>query len=246
MLGLFKYWNVIEYFFPYKYLTDQKWDSVLLEMISKFRDASNKMDYQLAIKELVAKIDDSHAYINLKNDHYNSLPIKLTNINDKAVVSGFYNDSLAQINGFKVGDVIVKINELDVTKETEQNLKFMTGSNLNGKRVRSYYKVLSGKETTVELTIERDNNLKQIKVNRYPFKDFNYEKQPAKTVFLDESIGYIDMETFNRQEVPETFKAFSTKKAIIIDLRNYPNFIYNIITKRLNSKRSDFVKMYSP
>lgn len=246
LLGLFKYWNVIEYFFPYKYLTDQKWDSVLLEMIPKFRNASNQNDYQLAIKEVVAKIDDSHAYVNLKNEHYNSLPLKLANIDNKAVVSGFYNDSLARTNGFELGDVIVKINGLEVVKETEQNLKYVSGSNTYGKQVRAYYKILSGKETTVNVTIERNNVLKELQANRYAFKDFNYGKQPAKTVSLDENIGYIDMETFKREEITETFKAFSSKKAIIIDLRNYPDFIYNLVARQINSKRSDFVLSYSP
>lgn len=246
LLGLFKYWNVIEYFFPYKYLTDQKWDSVVLEMIPKFRNASNQTEYQLAMKELVAKIDDSHAYINLKNEQYNSLPVKLATIDNKAVVSGFYNDSLAKINGFKLGDVVVKINGLDVVKETEQNLKYVAGSNPNGKRVRTYNKVLSGKETTVNLTIERNNVLKELQASRYAFKDFNYGKQPSKMVALDENIGYIDMETFKREEITEIFKAFSTKKAIIIDLRNYPDFIYNLIARQINSKRRDFALSYSP
>ena len=63
LLGLFKYWNIIEYFFPYKHLTDQKWDLVLEEMIPKFQNTLNKSDYQLAISELIAKLDDSHAYV---------------------------------------------------------------------------------------------------------------------------------------------------------------------------------------
>ncbi|MDR6967172.1 C-terminal processing protease CtpA/Prc [Flavobacterium arsenatis] len=246
LLGLFKYWNIIEYFFPYKYLTDQKWDSVLTEMIPNFRNTSNQTDYQLVMKELVAKLDDSHAYINLKNEHYNSLPIKLANIENKAVVCGFYNDSLARINGFKLGDVILKINGLDVVQETEQNLKYVSASNADGKQVRAYYKILSGKETTVNLIIERNNVLKELQANRYAFKDFNYGNQHAKSVILDESIGYIDMANFKRQEINETFKAFSNKKAIIIDLRNYPDFIYNLVARQINSKRKDFVRIYSP
>lgn len=31
--SLFRYWNIIEYFFPYKYMTDKKWDSVLLYLV---------------------------------------------------------------------------------------------------------------------------------------------------------------------------------------------------------------------
>ncbi len=36
LLALYRYWNVIQYFFPYKYLTDKKWDEVLREYIPVF------------------------------------------------------------------------------------------------------------------------------------------------------------------------------------------------------------------
>ncbi|HRP59996.1 MAG TPA: peptidase S41, partial [Vicingus sp.] len=62
LLSLFKYWNIIEYFFPYKYQTDQKWDDVLVEMIPKFKYAKDTIDYHLAMLEVVTKIDDSHGY----------------------------------------------------------------------------------------------------------------------------------------------------------------------------------------
>ena len=49
LLGLFKYWNIIEYFYPYKYLTDQDWGFVLSEMIDKIRIVKNKHEYQAAL-----------------------------------------------------------------------------------------------------------------------------------------------------------------------------------------------------
>jgi hypothetical protein len=45
LLSLFKYWNTIEYFYPYKYLTDLNWDEVLLEMIPRFIDSKSEMEY---------------------------------------------------------------------------------------------------------------------------------------------------------------------------------------------------------
>ena len=35
LLALFRYWNIINYFYPYKYLMDQNWDSTLVEFIPK-------------------------------------------------------------------------------------------------------------------------------------------------------------------------------------------------------------------
>jgi len=40
MLALFRYWNIIEYFFPYKHLLNEDWNDVLKEFIPSF--ASNR------------------------------------------------------------------------------------------------------------------------------------------------------------------------------------------------------------
>ena len=61
LLSLFRYWNQIEYFFPYKYMTDQKWDDVLAEMVPKFIKCETEEQFHLAMLELVVKVDDSHA-----------------------------------------------------------------------------------------------------------------------------------------------------------------------------------------
>jgi hypothetical protein len=39
LLSLFRYWNIINYFFPYKYKTNENWNNVLTEMIPVFENA---------------------------------------------------------------------------------------------------------------------------------------------------------------------------------------------------------------
>lgn len=248
LLGLFKYWNIIEYFYPYKYLTDQKWDSVLTEMIPKFRSVSNKDEYHSLVKELVAKLDDTHAWISFNGEVPKYLPIKISNIDNKAVVSGFYNDSLAKINNLKLGDVLLKIDEVDIQKETEKKSKYIAGSNANIKIRQTYNEILLGKDSSATLTIERNNLIEKIKVNRYDFDDFKYwdNLTTIKTKSINEIIGYINMASVKGADVSNIFKSFENKKAIIIDLRNYPAFIYKLLSRHLNSEKRDFSKVYSP
>jgi hypothetical protein len=52
LLGLFRVWNVIHYFFPYKHLMDRTWDSVLTEFIPRFAQAETPVDYGLTAREL--------------------------------------------------------------------------------------------------------------------------------------------------------------------------------------------------
>lgn len=248
LLGLFKYWNIIEYFFPYKYLTDQHWDSVLIEMIPKIRKASNKKEYRSTVEELVAKLDDSHAFINFSSEKRKYLPFKVSNIENKAVISGFWNDSIAKLNNLKLGDVIVKINDLDVQTEKNKNLKYVSGSNTNHKTLNTYYKIFIGTENEVNLTIERKGQTEQIKVNRYEFIDFNYWSNPklVKSKSITNEIGYINMASVKGPDIKDIFKSFENKKSIIIDLRNYPALIYKYFSRYLNSEKRDFSKIYSP
>jgi C-terminal processing protease CtpA/Prc len=248
LLGLFKYWNIIEYFYPYKYLTDQNWDSVLKEMVPKIRNASSKSEYQSIIKELIAKLDDTHAWISFSDERPKYLPIKVSHIENKAVISGFYNDSIANINNLKLGDIILKINDTEVKTEIDKNLKYVGGSNTNIKIKSTYNKIFSGLEDTVKLSIERNGEIEQIKVNRYDFNDFNYWDNPKriKSKSISDEIGYINMASVKGEDIKDIFESFETKKAIIIDLRNYPAFIYYRFSRYLNSEKRDFSTIYSP
>ena len=158
-------------------------------MIPKIRNASNKSEYQSTIKELVAKLDDTHAWISFSEERPKYLPVKISNVENKAVISGFYNDSIANLNNLKLGDIILKVNDLDVTTEVEKNLKFVAGSNPNIKIKNTYNKIFNGFERSVKLSIVRDGKIEQIKANRYDFNDFNYWNNPNRSQFTNRLKG---------------------------------------------------------
>ena len=62
LLTLFKYWNIIEYFYPNKYLMDQKWDTSLTDVLSKFTVCTSEEEFHEAVGEIISKISDSHSY----------------------------------------------------------------------------------------------------------------------------------------------------------------------------------------
>lgn len=63
LLALFRYWNIIQYYFPYKYLIGENWDNVLSEFVPQFINAKNELEYKLTLLKLVACIHDSHAFL---------------------------------------------------------------------------------------------------------------------------------------------------------------------------------------
>ena len=60
LLALFRYWNDIQYFYPYRYLIND-WDKTLLQFIPVFAKLKNRDEYAIACLKLIARIQDSHA-----------------------------------------------------------------------------------------------------------------------------------------------------------------------------------------
>lgn len=56
LLALFRYWNYIEYFFPYKYQMDQNWDKILIEFLPRIIAPESEKDFALALREISIKI----------------------------------------------------------------------------------------------------------------------------------------------------------------------------------------------
>jgi len=250
LLGLFKYWNIIEYFYPYKYLTDQDWDFVLSEMIGKIRVVKNKDEYLAVLRELVAKLDDSHAWINFNDtSNYKFLPVNISNVENQAVISKIFNDSLAKINDLKRGDIIIKINDKSTESELKNTLKYVSGSNLNFKINKSYSTIFRDTLSSMRLTIMRDGKTQNISSKLYDFNDFGYLKnrRSLKSKSISDSIGYINMASkFTPRQFEEIFETFSTKKSIIVDLRAYPELKYIMFTRYFNTEDKVFALKYNP
>lgn len=218
-------------------------------MIPKIQNASDIDEYRLTLEELVAKLDDSHAFIRFSDEIPKFLPFQASHLENKAIISRFYNDSIAELNKLQLGDEVLKVNDLDVRTEADKNLKFVAGSNMNFKMKQSYDRVLSGSEDLVNLTIKRDDKIINLKVNRYDFNDFNYykNKRKVKSKSISQHIGYINMAArFSTKEFGKIFRSFKSKKHIIVDLRAYPEVKYKMFTRFFNSEKRDFRLKYSP
>ena len=72
LLSLFRYWNIIQYLYPYKYLIGEDWNKILPEFIPKYVDAPDSASYVFTCLELIARIHDSHANILGDNNSINN------------------------------------------------------------------------------------------------------------------------------------------------------------------------------
>lgn len=252
LLTLFRYWNIVNYFFPYKYMTDTDWNEVLERMLPQFLSLESEEDFHLTMLELVVSIDDSHGVFNtgVTRNYFGNywIPADFKLIDGKAVITSYYNDSLALANDIRIGDVITKVNGREVEHIFEENLKYIPGSNLSRKRYYAYSKIFNGPSDAVELEFIRDGQTHHKTVSRYVFEDFNYtdEAETEKFKILDGHIGYVNMGELEIRDVSKMMKDLKDTKAIIFDLRNYPNNTGYTIAEYVSSGKKDFARVIIP
>ena len=267
LLALYRYWNMINYFFPYKHLTDKDWNTVLREYIQFFIDAKNKREYELIVTLLIGEVCDSHAYID-KEENINPLLIlnspgnvlvRLKFIEDKLVVIENYIDEneLSEYNGLKRGDVITHIEGIPVEQLVDSMLRYFPGSNKAARLRDICREILRSKKNTILIDyLSRDNKKIQKKISvgtRLEWMYHRYQKErevysrvreiiPKSYEIIDNDIGFINIDRIKNADMPVIKTEFVNTKGIIIDFRNYPPIdLYPLISYFL-SKDTSYVK----
>lgn len=256
ILALYRYWNIIQYYFPYKYLIGEDWKNVLNEFIPKIISAKNETEYTLTILELIGRINDSHASIwggNQVLNNYKGLnytPINLSFVENKAVVTYFNDDTLGTETGLQIGDVISKINNKSVESIVEENLKYTPASNYPTKlREIAIRTLLVTNDTIINIEYIRDNQIKNkfIKANSSN-KAKIWKKQfdnLADTCFrlISPKIAYISNSTLKDSHLPKIWENIKNTDGLIIDCRFTPRYApLDSLCGFLFPKRTSYVK----
>lgn len=62
LLGLFRLWNVLDYYAPYLHLLDCDWDAVLLEAIPTMLEGTDRESYEAALAFVTGSLQDAHVW----------------------------------------------------------------------------------------------------------------------------------------------------------------------------------------
>ncbi|PVH23953.1 S41 family peptidase [Sphingobacterium corticibacter] len=235
LLSLYRYWNMIQYFFPYKKLMDEDWNKKLAEYIPVFVQAKDELSYELVALQIIGDIQDTHANLWSGGDKIeawkgtNYAPIRVGFVEDQLVVTDYYKDDLKSDLGIKIGDVITEINGQSIEAIIKEKSKYYPASN-KPTRLRNLSADLL-RSTIDQMTIEyrtdrNDNGTKTIQL--YPRDSLSmygsYKPSKEKSYkMLEDNIGYVTLQTIQDADVPQIKREFENTKGIIIDIRNYPS-----------------------
>jgi len=252
LLALFRYWNIIQYFSPYKYVAGRNWNEVLYEFVPKVSGATNAIAYHKAMKELVTNLHDTHAnyYVTqFFEDYQLRLPVMTSLINHELVVTYNHDDSLAALSGLKKGDVIEKVNGRSVQELIRERTWLMVGSNEAAVlRNMGYQNVLSGgPERVANLVIRRGNQHLDLPVKRYLYSEMHLTQMDSTYAkILPGNIGYINLAVLKQTQVDSAMQQLKNTSAIVIDDRAYPNSTVALLAKYLLKEETPAVWFTSP
>ncbi|MCP9754574.1 S41 family peptidase [Lacihabitans sp. CCS-44] len=166
--------------------------------------------------------DEIEDYFTMNVGAYNGIGATIEYFEGKHVVSMLYEDSPADKAGIKIGDQVLKINNVDVTDKTDAEfgrlLKGQTG-------------------TSVKLSLDRVGQSKplQISVGRDVIKTPNVPHYGM----INEEVGYIQLTDFSRTAAKEIKTATlelkdKGMKNLVLDLRGNPGGLLNMAVEICN------------
>ena len=256
LLSLYRYWNIINYYFPYKNLIEENWNDVLKEYIPKFINASNELEYLLTTQSLIARIHDTHANIWSYHETLNKYkgvnyaPVEVTFVENKAVVTDYYDKVLSEKSGLKKGDVIVSINGKSVEDIIKDKLPLTPASNYPTQLRDIASGLLRTNDSVLNITYKRNNISKTIPIECYSNDKVNiyskYYKKDTCFKLITPDIAYFYPGSIKSKYLEQIYTEISKTKGLIIDFRSYPsdNFLFSL-GKFLLPHNIDFVKFTS-
>jgi hypothetical protein len=257
LLSLYRYWNTIQYFFPYKYLIEEDWNRVLKTYMPVFLQEKDQLDYELAALSLICRVHDSHAVIlnpSLAMNTYRGLnyaPVEITFIENKAVVTGFLNGFQPEHTDLQIGDLIETINGRPLGEYLKELLPYTPASNLPTKLRNLAINLLRTSDTIISVSRLRGEMRDKVSLVCYPASKVEPYKRfhSTDTCFrmVSPGIACLYPGTVRNKYLSSLMPEIQKSKGLIIDMRCYPSdFIVYTLGRRLVFRPHTFVKFSVP
>ncbi len=257
LLALYRFWNIIEYWFPYRDLIGGSWDGELMAFIPRIALANDSDAYKLQMLALIARVHDTHANL------WSSLaarppvgacqiPVTLRFIEDQAVVTGYSHAESGPATGLRVGDVVTALDGVAVPDLVERWTPYYAASN-QPTRLRDIARSMTrGGCGEAAVRVTRDRETLELKPTRVPESGVSptagrTHDRPGETFRkLSPDVAYLKLSSVQASQAATYIGSAAGTRGLVIDIRNYPSeFVVFALGSLLVDRATEFARFTS-
>jgi len=235
LLALARYWNAINYFFPHKSLLKVDWNTVLDTFKNELIACKDESEFHLIILRLASLLGDGHGSVHSyqieKHYGFYQLPCEVSYINNQLFITEIFKTAIN--NPFKFGDIIIEINYQSFEEYYLKDSCYIWGSNTKRKKnicANNFLKSQERKNNTVRLL--RNDSIIEVLSPSIEISSLNDTEllnyKPNQGYLIGDNYIYLNLSKIDSSDF-EKMVLSSNKSNIIIDLRDYPNWVLNQI-----------------
>jgi len=227
LLSLFRFWNIIQYFYPYRYAIGERWENVLTKYIPQMVSYQTNKEHILTLMRLTAEVNDAHVVIKEQDWVFgkNSLPCVLSVIENKVIVTDFYDKELGDNSGISIGDEVLELDGIPVNKIVDGLMPYCSGVNMPTKLRIACEKLVLIDKSVISLKIVNEKGVfnKVVtcslseKMNRKT--RFQAKREPIK---IEDNIAYLYLGSLTGNDLDKRLPEILNTKGLILDFRSYP------------------------
>lgn len=222
LLLLFRLWNVIEYYAPNRSLTLHPWEEVLTSYIPRMGVETDPVRFSRLYFRLIRELNDGHAYAPVEMLFgQRMLPVWPLQAEERLFVGHSDDKALER------GDEMVAIDGEPISERLELLREYASRSNEASLREALRLYGLCSRRDTAEVVRRRAGVCDTLRVATVSYGSISLLYDPAQLEqppfrLLADSVGYIYAGTFTREHLAEVVQTLPRTRALIIDLRTYP------------------------
>lgn len=253
LLALYRFWNMVRYWYPDRDVIGEDWDKILAEFIPRIALAESADAYQRELIAVIARVHDTHANL------WSSLkvrppvgecqiPVKLRYIEDRVVVTGYVDLEAGKDSRLNLGDVITEIDDVPVKKIIADLTPYYAASNDSGRMNDMTLNMTTGACGESSVQVLRDGQEVKLKTKRITAgngeRTTRWHDLPGQTFrLLSKDVAYLKLSSVKSADAKSYVNSAAGTKGLIIDIRNYPsNFMVFALGSLLMQKETPFAR----
>jgi C-terminal processing protease CtpA/Prc len=249
LLAVYRFWNIVEHWFPYRDVVGEDWDGVLAEFVPRAFAVRTNVEGTRLLLALVARAHDGHANlwsgIAQRPPAGNCVvPAELREIGGTFVVHGPADS--AQTPELVPGDAIVALDGVPVADLVPAWRPFYGVSNEETLRRDIARALTSGPCGPVRVLRDRAGKRTEVTIARVSKEKaamkFTHDRPGATFRRASDELAYLKLSSVEAKKTADYVRQADGARLLLIDIRNYPGeFVALALSQHMVAEKTPFV-----